>query len=304
MSILNKPLVSIIIPTYRHGHLIERCLQSVMSQTYSNWEAIIIDNHSPDETENIVSGFSDSRIRLLKIHNNGIIAASRNMGICHANGEWISFLDSDDLWYPKKLEMILIEIDKNPAVDVICHNELLFMSENGKKSLLKYGPYEADFYRKMLVYGNRLSTSATTVRREFLEKHNLRFNESSNYVIVEDYDLWLRIASCGGIFHFCEDVLGEYVITDCNISSNTEKFELNLLTLLRDHVFELQSFEFNKEHLWKNVHARFYLTRASNLLKQRKIIECMKKVFCAFNSSFLGSLSCVILRIKLYMLLR
>ncbi len=93
-------LVSVVIPTYNHARFLGRALQSVMDQTYKNWEVIIIDNHSQDNTDEIVEAFKDPRITLLKIHNNGVIAASRNMGIRAAKGEWIAFLDSDDHWYP------------------------------------------------------------------------------------------------------------------------------------------------------------------------------------------------------------
>ena len=86
------PLVSIIIPTFNHAKFISKALNSVKNQTYHNWEAIIIDNNSTDKTYKIFDKITDSRIRYLKINNNGIIAKSRNVGIKNANGEWIAFL--------------------------------------------------------------------------------------------------------------------------------------------------------------------------------------------------------------------
>ena len=91
MSDALTPLVSIVIPTYNHARYLGRALQSVLDQTYINWEAIIIDNHSTDNTDQLVASFSDSRIIYLKIHNNGVIASSRNAGIREAKGEWIAF---------------------------------------------------------------------------------------------------------------------------------------------------------------------------------------------------------------------
>ena len=90
------PLVSIVIPTYNHANYLSKALQSVLDQTYKNWEAIVIDNHSTDDTNEVINRYVDPRIKYLKIHNCGVIAKSRNVGIQTAKGEWIAFLDSDD----------------------------------------------------------------------------------------------------------------------------------------------------------------------------------------------------------------
>jgi glycosyltransferase involved in cell wall biosynthesis len=75
------PLVSVIIPTYNRARELARALESVRAQTYGNWEALVVDNHSTDDTDQLISGFNDPRIRAFKIHNDGVIAASRNVGI-------------------------------------------------------------------------------------------------------------------------------------------------------------------------------------------------------------------------------
>ena len=115
---MDKPLFSIVIPTYNRAKLLERCLKSVISQTYTNWEAIIVDNYSEDNTEEIVKSFADSRIRYIKNHNFGVIAISRNKAIDMAHGDWICFLDSDDIWYKEKLESLLPYIND---YDIIYH---------------------------------------------------------------------------------------------------------------------------------------------------------------------------------------
>ena len=79
MIINSTPLVSVVIPTYNHAHFLGVALESVIDQTYTNWEAIVIDNHSTDDTDAVVRSFKDSRISLLKIHNDGVIAASRSL---------------------------------------------------------------------------------------------------------------------------------------------------------------------------------------------------------------------------------
>ncbi|MBA7530747.1 UDP-Glc:alpha-D-GlcNAc-diphosphoundecaprenol beta-1,3-glucosyltransferase WfgD [subsurface metagenome] len=99
-----QPLISVVMPTYNHGRFIGDAINSVLNQTYRNLELIIIDNFSEDNTEKIVTSYKDDRIKYLKFKNNGVIASSRNYGIKHSRGEYIAFLDSDDVWLPEKLE--------------------------------------------------------------------------------------------------------------------------------------------------------------------------------------------------------
>ena len=98
------PNVSVIIPTYNRGYCIQRCINSVIKQTFKNLELIIVDNYSSDNTFNLISDFDDERIKYFLFKNNNIIAKSRNYGLSKANGQYIAFLDSDDWWKSRKLE--------------------------------------------------------------------------------------------------------------------------------------------------------------------------------------------------------
>ena len=115
------PLVSVVIPTFNQASYLGRALQSVLDQTYTNWEAIVIDNHSTDNTDELMTSFADPRIIYLKIHYNGVIAASRNLGIRAAKCEWIAFLDSDDWWRLDKLQVVFDCI--NDKVDLVYHDQ-------------------------------------------------------------------------------------------------------------------------------------------------------------------------------------
>ena len=96
-----RELVSIIMPSYNTGNYIKETIESVLSQTYSNWELIIVDDCSTDNTDSVVAGFTDKRVIYLKNKENNGAAKSRNRAIRAAKGKWIAFLDSDDLWEPK-----------------------------------------------------------------------------------------------------------------------------------------------------------------------------------------------------------
>ncbi len=106
-------LVSIIMPSWNTGEFIAESIQSVLNQTYTNWELIIIDDCSSDDTDQIIESFNDERIKYLKNEKNCGAALTRNRGLREARGEWIAFLDSDDLWMPEKLEHQIDFMKKN-----------------------------------------------------------------------------------------------------------------------------------------------------------------------------------------------
>ena len=102
-----KPTFSIILPCWNSINFIERCIKSIKSQTYENFEVIIIDNSSKDGTIEKINQIKDERFKVFNINNEGILARSRNLGIDKSSAEWIAFLDSDDWWTEDKLEICL-----------------------------------------------------------------------------------------------------------------------------------------------------------------------------------------------------
>ncbi len=293
-----NPLISVVIPTYNHAHFLKTSLGSVIAQSYSNWEAIVIDNHSTDNTEEVVSSFSDPRIRLKKIHNHGVIASSRNLGILDAKGEWISFLDSDDLWFPDKLEKTISEIQKRKnEIEVICNDEYMVSIDTKEKSVLRYGPYEDDFYKKMLFYGNRLSTSATTVSRKFLTDKKLLFSEDPKFVTVEDYGFWMELAKENARFCFISEVLGEYTIHGSNQSGALDRHLNHLENLIKHHVFQIQNFELDKNKLWEKFRSRLKFDKGFVYLRERKIISALGLFFGSFIISPSVFLSLLIVKL-------
>lgn len=257
-----SPFFTVVIPTYNHAHFLLHALASVVKQTFSDWECIVIDNHSSDDTKKVVSRFEDPRIRLIGINNKGVIAKSRNLGIASSNGQWIAFLDSDDRWYEARLERIYNEICARPDVDVVSTDEFVVDLLTGAKSALRYGPFEDDFYRIMLQEGNRLSTSATVLSRTFLRETGLAFREEEEFITAEDYDLWLRLAFAQARFKFLRWIEGEYSIHGTNNSANIARHFSSIRAVLGDHVANIQSFATNKQILWCRISARVTLAEA------------------------------------------
>lgn len=141
-------LVSIVMPSYNTGRFIAKSIRSVLAQTYENWELIIVDDCSTDDTDAVVGTFSDRRIRYLKNQNNSGAAVSRNRALREARGRWIAFLDSDDLWEPEKLQMQLAFMVKHDyhfsytAYREIAENgESLGVRVTGPRRITKAGMY-------------------------------------------------------------------------------------------------------------------------------------------------------------------
>jgi glycosyltransferase involved in cell wall biosynthesis len=235
----NSPLVSIVIPTYNHAPMLQRALATVVEQTYQNWNAIVVNNFSTDDTLEVVAAFNDPRIQCVNFRNNGVIGASRNEGIALATGKYVAFLDSDDTWFPTKLEKC-VEILESGS-DLVCHAEY-WIDESRKSRLVAYGPSEAATHHNLIYKGNRISTSATVVRATLLKEVN-GFDVSPELISTEDYDLWIRLAAKSDKFAFISEPLGEYHRHDNNVSANIEKHLAAELALLAKHFSANTRFE-------------------------------------------------------------
>tara|TARA_Y100001970_G_C14187151_1_gene833237 strand:+ start:81 stop:947 length:867 start_codon:yes stop_codon:yes gene_type:complete len=210
------------MPSYNHSKFIGKALKSVLDQSYQNWEAIIIDNQSTDETDKILGMFNDTRFKYFKINNNGIIAKSRNLGIKLAKGEWIAFLDSDDWWTSDKLEVCL-KNNNNDDVDFIYHDLVVEYDKpkfNLHKKSLKGRKLNKPILKDLLVggisAGNAIGNSSAIVRKKILNQIG-GISENKDLVASEDYNTWLRIAQITDKFKYINQKLGYYLIH--NLSS-------------------------------------------------------------------------------------
>jgi len=204
-----NPLVSIIIPTYNRAEDLKRALQSVFDQTFTDWEVLVVDNHSIDETDSIIKSFNDPKIKLFKIHNAGVIAASRNLGLQHALGEYIAFLDSDDWWLPKKLEESIKYMSH--GTDVVYH-DLFYVKKYGQRFNWRRTwrrKLKSPVFYDLIKNGNTLINSSVVVRKKLLNAIK-GLSEDKDMVGSEDYDAWLRIAQISEKFQKIPDTLGFY----------------------------------------------------------------------------------------------
>jgi glycosyltransferase involved in cell wall biosynthesis len=277
---MNAPFFSIVIPTYNRAHILSRSIDSVLSQIYQDFELVIVDNGSTDNTQQWMdSTYQDDRLIYHYQDGSGSPASPRNKGMSLAKGQWVCLLDSDDRWDKNKLQRVFDAIQTTTNADVICHNENIYYEKTGSIGrVIKYGPTSKNLYKDMLIFGNRLSTSATSMRAEFLKDNNLQFNESSEFATVEDYDLWLNLAKRNANFVFLSESLGFYTVGESNMIANSNLFCTNLQNLLRVHVFDTQQFTENKNKLWRLLKLRFDICKIQyvEITTLKKIIGILK----------------------------
>ena len=280
---MKKPFFSVIIPTFNDADFLKKALQSCYNQTYKNFEVIVIDNHSTDHTSKIISLYK--KVRYTKIKNYGVIAKSRNLGIQLSKGRWLAFLDADDYWDKAKLFNVHSLIKKKTKVDLICHSEWIKNLKNNKKKLWCYGPSTNHFYKDLLLLGNRLSTSASIVKKEFIKKKNIFFDENKNFVTVEDYCFFLTIAKNNGSFFFLDKPLGYHLYHDKSASSNRLKHFKSFKSVIKHHVYKIQSFSNKKNILYNNISAIISIKKKTleikngklNLKKINRLVKSLKK---------------------------
>lgn len=270
---------SIVIPTYNHGHLISKCLESIISQTFHRWEVIVVNNFSSDNTIEVVNGFGDPRIRIVNIHNDGVIAKSRNKGISLANGQWICLLDSDDLWVPSKLEVVYSKIQSGDF-DVVCHSMFLVNEEYEVLRRMECGVKTQSLYKTLLLDGNRIQNSSVCVRRAFLDEHSLTISEEPDFSGVEDYDFMMQLALRNARFVFLSEPLGYYLVNGNNFSMS-DKFFSHLEALIKYHIFTINKIGGNPEKNWKYVNARILLKKGNSCIHKK---DYLRGIRCWLNA--------------------
>lgn len=189
----HKPQVSVVIPAYNAAALIGQTIQSVINQTFSDWEIIVVNDCSTDETSFVVEALAerDDRIKLKTLDKNfGGPAGPRNVGVDLARGDLVAFLDADDIWHPMKLEIQLQVLNETKA-DFVCSQMRDFTDnesinfDDAEKFSLEFISFQQQSIRA------RIPTSSVIARRDLLKAHP--FKEDISYKAVEDYHCWLHL---------------------------------------------------------------------------------------------------------------
>ena len=222
--------ISVIIPTFNRGKLIGNSIKSVLNQTFKNLEIIVVDDGSTDNTEKEVEKFRDDRIKYIKLKENKGGSNARNIGIKMASGQYISFQDSDDIFYPNKLERQLINIvNKNSNLDFckinVIYNKTYsyFVPSKIREKRISNG----NFFEELISYGNFISTQSILVKRLFIKKYLF----DPDMPRLQDYDIILRMIPKVKI-SYTNEALVDLNIQNNSVTLSTDKLKKAIFLLL------------------------------------------------------------------------
>ena len=191
-SCFNTKTVSVVLPTYNRAEYLSKAIDSILNQTFQDFELIVVDDGSTDNTMDILKAYlsKSDKIKVIRhIHNQGV-SVSRNRGNQYATGKYIAIMDSDDFAYPSYLETVVAFMEKNPDVTVGVPMKNKFIEEKGVpfEELRQWLMFPSTY---QIVFANYVGNVGNIFRREFAEKHQITYNRQ--YSCGEDYDFWLQI---------------------------------------------------------------------------------------------------------------
>jgi len=219
------PKVSVIIPTYQYAHFVGQAVESVLAQTYKNYEIILVDDGSTDNTSEVLSNFGD-QISVIYHRENRGLSAARNAGIRVSKGKYVAFLDADDVWMPNKLRLQVKLLDQNSDVGLVFSDMTYFGKRCGskKRAFQEVSPSSGKVFKDLFVK-DFIPMPTVIVRKICFEKVGL-FDES--LTSCEDHDMWVRIAKFFKV-DYVDAPLAKYRLHERNMSKKREKMLIQFI---------------------------------------------------------------------------
>lgn len=275
MTVKQNPLVSIIMPAFNAEHFIRESIDSIQQQTYKNWELWITNDASTDDTQKIVEKYiKDERIHLVNFPVNRGLAVARNAGIEKSNGEYVAFLDSDDLWLPEKLDHQIKFHRDYPEIGLSFTNFNTFDKTGECDCPRDVGNHKMASYPAIdvssLFYKNTIGILTVMVKKEILDTVGYF---DSDFRSVEDHDLWIRIAKVGYKFGYLDEKLALYRLSEGGLSRSLRKYKSQRKKFLRKHYPVIDENIFSKK-AWGTFYRHF-----GNEYSQRKVYELARKYY-------------------------
>lgn len=253
-SVDNKIIISVIIPAYNRENTILGCINSVLAQTYTNFEIIVIDDCSTDATVEVVQSISDERVKCYKLDTNCGACYARNYGVKKAIGRYIAFQDSDDTWLPEKLEKQIAFMESKDTDFVFCGMTRINEFDG---TTFYYPPYEFNANKnatKQILYENCISTQTILLKKELMD--DLIFDPAIKR--FQDWDFAIRISKLAHITYLPEALvissIQENSITKTASRMNALKviYEKHYQDIIRDKTIHARFMYKFGEEAWKN----------------------------------------------------
>jgi len=270
------PLISIITPTYQRAEFIEEMLKSILVQTYSNWELILVDDGSTDNTVELIKPYlNDQRIKYHYQENNGQSSA-RKKAIQLAEGEYLAFLDSDNVWIPTRLELGLKAIESDPTID-LTYGDIVEIDIDSVEQPTQNMKRFSGAVAPELVKDNFITMNTVLVKKTAVIKVGAFRSEVKR---ADDYDMWLRL-SAEHNFLYVPKIMVKYRVMDDQISSNKAgRFIANKEIVEHFHnVFPVALTATEKKQGWSS----FYLRKAYYEMSVEHYSEAKNDIFKALN---------------------
>jgi glycosyltransferase involved in cell wall biosynthesis len=231
------PIVSVVIPTYNREEVIGRALNSVLGQTFQDFEVLVCDDASTDTTVDRIKGYieKDNRIKLFQLSSNQGPASARNLGMINSQGRYIAFLDSDDEWMPEKLERQVERMETEPPDVGVCLCGALIVKDGDTLHPVRYMPkkeWEIDAFRKIAMHKIKFPTPTLLFRRECIKKTGLMMPELT---VNEDTNFLLKLVA----YYRLSTLQEKDVVVHLKVKGKKcyEKFKASLPYLLREKLF-------------------------------------------------------------------
>lgn len=220
--------VSIVVTTYNRLGLLKQTIQSILSQTFRDFELIVVDNESQDGTLEYLQGLGTEFVRAVQNQNYGVIAANRNVGIQQSRGKYVAFCDDDDMWLPDKLEKQVSVMERSPRVGLCYTNAALFRDGITLRARMVRWRVRRYYFPRLLL-GNFIPNSSVLVRRSVFEHLGLLTTDTT---LREDYEMWLRVARDYDLAYIDEPLI-RYRVHGSNVAGNKASETLRAMRTVR-----------------------------------------------------------------------
>jgi glycosyltransferase involved in cell wall biosynthesis len=273
MKLIKNPLVSIVINCYNGEKYLRQSIESILDQSYQNLELIFWDNHSTDQSKNIIESYDDKRIKYFFSKNHTTLYQARNLALKKCKGDFICFLDADDYFIKNKIAKQLLYFN-NQKVGVIYSNYYRYYEDINKRKLLTNKLLPSGNLTQYILEESQISFMTVMIRKKSLD--SLESNFDRKYSIIGDYDLLYRL-SLNWDFCYIEEPLAVYRIHKDNFSKNSILF----IDELKDWYNKNYKFFKNKKNY---IYKKIIFFQALEYLSKRKILKFIIE-FCKYPMS-------------------